>query len=208
VAVKFAYFNSILQIQDLRNFHITRALCQSLRELTFNTTSLPLVRALRRKQLIQREPMQPRPGGQERHLLVTPQIDALLDGHALYGIFPDRAAETLIGIFCAGYLMTVSRKSTRAKPDLERLERANEVWAFCIRRPAPGWRILGRFYDRGVFIGLRAWDKRELAGKYQQASDEVIEDWTELFGAQTPLRGRTVDEYVGGIVRDVDEPQD
>jgi len=141
-------------------------------------------------------------------LLVTPQIDALLDGHVVLGVFPEREAEILIGLYCAGHLVTVSRKKTKVKPDVEQIEGTDEVWALCLRKPPPGWRILGRFYERGVFVALRAWDKRELYRNYPRASQEVIDDWTELFGAQPPHRGQNVDDYVGWVFRDVDEPQD
>ena len=177
--------------------------------MTFNTTSLPLARALRQKLLLVREPLRPLPsvpGNQPRYLIVTPQIDALLDGHLLFGTFPDRSAEQLIGIYSAGQLIRVSRKKTKAKPDVEQIEGPDEVWAICPRKPPPGWRLLGRFYEPHVFIALRPWDKNKLFGQYPQASQEVIDDWTNLFGAQAPYRGTDIGDYVGGVFRDVDQP--
>lgn len=141
---------------------------------------------------------------QLRHLLVTPEIDALLDGHVLQGIFPDVAAEKLIGIYCAGQFLTVSRKLTKRKPDLEQIVGHNEVWALCARTPRPGWRILGRWFERGTFVALRAWDKNRLARSYDEAADQVIEDWKELLGDQAPHFAGNVEGYVGGVYRDVD----
>jgi hypothetical protein len=99
--------------------------------LTFNTTSLPLARALREKTLLERVPLKP-VGEAKRYILVTPEIAALLDGRALFGAFPSLAAEKLIGRFSAGYLVTVSRKVTRLKPDIERIVGFEEVWALCV----------------------------------------------------------------------------
>jgi hypothetical protein len=172
--------------------------------LTFNTTSLPLERVLRRKLLLVREPLRPL-GDQKRFVLVTPQIDALFDGHIEYGLFPDVSAETLVGIFSAGYLVTVSRKFTKKKPDLEQVVGYDEVWAVCPRKPQPGWRLLGRFYDQDIFVALRAWEKGKLFGSYPQAAQEIIQDWNELFGAQEPHRGQDVGDYLSGVFRDVDQ---
>lgn len=144
-------------------------------------------------------------GEQKRWILVDPRIDALLDGHLDFGSFPQVDCELLIGRFSAGHLVTVSRRFTKAKPDVERLANADEVWALCPRRPPPGWRILGRFAAPGCFIGLRAWDKNRLAAHYVQAAAEVIEDWRELFGQMPPLRSEDLGSYLGGVFRDVDQ---
>lgn len=135
---------------------------------------------------------------------MAPEIDALLDGHFACGAFPATAAETLIGIYAAGQLVTVSRRLTRRKPDLEQIVGASEVWAMCFRRPPPGWRLIGRWFDRDVFIALRAFDKQQLFEVYSQASQTVIEDWKELLGPQPPHSGVEVGDYLSGVFRDVD----
>jgi hypothetical protein len=144
-------------------------------------------------------------GDPKRFVLVTPQFDALLDGLLEYGLFPDVAAETRIGIFSAGYLVTVSRKLTKKKPDVEQVVGYDEVWALCPRKPAPGWRLLGRFYEKDTFIALRAWEKSKLFGNYPKAAQEVIDDWNDLFGAQPPRRGHDLADYLSGVFRDVDQ---
>ena len=153
---------------------------------------------------MERLPLRPRSEGPNRNLLVTPQIDALLDGNVLLGIFPDVAAERLIGIYSAGQLLTVSRKVTKRKPDVEQIEGYDQVWALCVRKPIPGWRILGRWYEKSTFIALRPWDKNHLFRNYARAAQEVMEDWQELFGAQAPHSAQDVEGYVGGVYRDVD----
>lgn len=174
--------------------------------MTFNATSLPLVRALREKRLLIRAPMKPRmPVNEERHLLVTPEIDALLDGHVFLGAFPAPAAETLIGIYSAGQLVTVTRRKPRKKerPDLEQIVGHDEVWGLCVRNPPPGWRILGRWYQKNVFIGLRAWDKHRLAGHYEEAAEQIIANWGAEFGAQPAHRGNSIEDYMGGVFNEL-----
>jgi hypothetical protein len=129
----------------------------------------------------------------------------MLDGHLSYGLFPAVRAEILIGIFSAGHLLTVTRRMPRKRerPDLEQVVGQDEVWALCIRVPAPGWRLFGRWYEQNTFIAFRAWDKHRLAGRYAEASQEVIEDWTDEFGAQPVHRGNHLEDYVGGVLNEL-----
>ena len=172
--------------------------------MTFNTTILPLAQAVEAKRLLVREPLRPL-GEQTRWLFVEPNIDALLDGHIHFGLFPQTSSEKLIGIFAAGQLLTLSRRLTKAKPDVEQIVGYEEVWALCPRTPKPGWRILGRFVDPGHFVALRAWDKNALFRNYAKATSEVIGDWKELFGDRAPYSNADAGAYVGGVFRDVDE---
>jgi hypothetical protein len=163
------------------------------------------MRVLRSGKLVERAPLRPLSGEQKRHLLVTPRINGLLDGGAEFGVFPDASAESLIGKFAAGWFVTVSRKFTKAKPDIEQIVGAVEVWALCLRRPPPGWRILGRWHRQGVFIALRAWEKGRLAANYSKAAQEVIDDWQDLLGKEPVHTGATVEDYVGGVFGDADK---
>lgn len=172
--------------------------------MTFNTTLLPLRTVLNAKHLLLREPIRPHQSSERRYLLVTPQVDALLDGHILFGVFPDHEAEVLIGKFSARYLMRVSRKKGNSRPDVEQIVDADEVWALCPRKPKPGWRILGRWYEKDVFVALRPWPKEKLFGNYDSAAAEVIDDWRELFGDRAPHRGKSVGDYMSEVYVDVD----
>jgi hypothetical protein len=163
-----------------------------------------LWRALRTKRILERVPLRSL-DEEKRYVLVTPEVDALLDGHVAYGLFPASETERLIASFVAGWQVTVSRKITKRKPDVEQIVGHDEVWALCPRRPPPGWRVLGRFYDAATFIGLRAFDKHWLAKNYAVAGQLVTDDWTEIFGAQPPHRATNSEEYVGGLVKNVDE---
>jgi hypothetical protein len=173
--------------------------------LTFNTTSLALICALHGKKLLERSPLRPLGNDGKRHLLVTPEVNDLLDGKTQFGAFPHVSAEVLIGKFIAGYLVTVSRNLTDATPDVEQIVGANEVWALCPRQPRPGWRILGRWQSQGVFVALRAWPKDRLAGNYSVAAQQVVEDWERLLSKEPVHTGASVEDYVGGVFRDVDK---
>lgn len=170
--------------------------------MTFNTTSLSLERLIRDKSLVERPPSGPTT---PRRLIVTPHIADLLDGKKLWGVFPDVSADVLIKRYCAGHLVRVSRKLTKARPDVEQIVGHDEVWALCARSPPPGWRILGRFLDAKLFVALRAWDKHQLFGRYAEASQEVITDWGKLFGNQL-YRGSSLDDYLGPLLYDLDAP--
>lgn len=174
--------------------------------MTFNTTSLPLRQALQGKRLLYRPPLRPVGNELVRHVLVTPEVDALLDGHILYGIFPDVSSETLIASFSAGWMITFSQQRTKKKPQIEKITGADEVWSLCPRKPPPGWRLFGRIYERGVFLVLRAFDKHWLAkNNYAIASSWTIDEWKELFGDRKPYTAPTPELCLGGLIKDVDE---
>lgn len=80
----------------------------------------------------------------------------------------------------------------------------DEVWSICVRRPPPGWRLFGRWYDKNVFVAFRAWDRHDLAGHFDDAAREVIEDWQQEFGnQQQPHAGNSVEDYVGGVINEL-----
>jgi hypothetical protein len=189
--------------------------------LTFNTTSLTLARALRDKVLIERHAIERfRQGDAQNRLFITPLVEtplveSLLEGKPPHTAFPSIEAEILIGIFLAGYSIRVSRRKrpkkpkakTKTLPQIEQLEGYDEVWALCPRRPAPGWRVLGRFYRKGEFVALRGYDKHWLVTHYDEAAAAVEADWRAIFGNEGPHRGSTFDDYLSGGLIDVDAPQ-
>jgi len=95
--------------------------------------------------------------------------------------------------------MRVSRKIAKRKrregPEVTQIVNHEEVWALCPRRPPPGWRIVGRFQNKGVFVALRAFDKSWLVKNYDRGSEWVIEDWNELFPNEEPYKAATIEDY-------------
>jgi hypothetical protein len=137
---------------------------------------------------------------------VSTEVADLLDGRTAFGQFPAFEAERLIGIFCAGQLITISQKKNERRPDLERLEGFDEVWSFCLRRPVPGWRLLGRFLSKDHLILLRGWDKHKLFNRYKEAAQQIIDDWEGLFNTKVAHSGGWYSGCLSGVIRDADEP--
>lgn len=175
--------------------------------MTSNATYLNMVLAIRAERLVEVHPVRPK-ANPLRRLFVTPDMDFLLKGAKPETGFPHYKADFLFGSYAAGYLMTVSLiGNSDAKPHLERLKDLDEVWAFCFREPRPGWRFFGRFLQRDQFIALRAYDRRELGPKsqYHKHAEEIIGDWKSVLGDLEPLRGTSVNDYLSGVWRDVDQ---
>lgn len=174
-------------------------------ELTFNATS-PHIARCQTVGLVRRKPLRPI-AEPIRTLLVWPEIDRLLDGSDVRLGFPARLADRLIGVFIAGYYLTLSQNSA-PDVDLEKLEDVDEVWALCFRQPKPGWRLIGRFVESTVFAGLKLYDRHELAyiPTYTEKANAVITEWNAMLGIP-PFRAQTLGEYVGGIFSDVDQPE-
>jgi hypothetical protein len=137
---------------------------------------------------------------------VSTDVADLLDGRIAFGDFPAVEAERMIGIFCGGGYLSISRKKNKVRPDLEMLEGLDEIWSFCLRRPRPGWRLLGRFYQKDHLILLRGWDKHKLFNRYEKASEQIIKDWNDLFGTEVAYSGDWYSGYLSGVIRDADEP--
>ncbi len=155
--------------------------------------------------LVERRPLRPL-GATIRRLSVSTEVADLLDGRTQFGSFPALEAERMIGIFCAGQYFTLSRKKNEVRPDLEMLEGFNEVWSLCLRKPVPGWRLLGRFIQKDHLILLRGWDKRELFKQYPTAAQQIIDDWKNLFETEVAHSGEWYSGYLSGVIRDADEP--
>lgn len=144
-----------------------------------------------------------------RHLMLPPEIDALLDGKRPETGFPELAADLVVGRYVAGHLITVSRKPA-PDVDLKKLEGLDEIWTLCFRRPRPGWRIIGRFLERDLFVGLRAYDRHDLGTRFSYSGKGVgiIGDWEEYFGGIQPLRSNDLNDYLSGVFRDVDAKEE
>jgi len=155
--------------------------------------------------IVERKPFRPL-GAAVRRLSVSTEVADLLDGRTQFGNFPALEAERMIGIFCAGQYITLSRKKNETRPDLEMLEGFDEVWSFCLRKPVPGWRLLGRFIQKDHLVLLRGWDKHKLFNQYAVAAQQIIDDWKDLSGTEVAHSGGWYSGYLSGVIRDADEP--
>lgn len=162
--------------------------------------------------LVERLPRRPRDGEQRRFLLVTPKIYELLDGKPPHATLAPKLADLLIADFCAGYMVTVSKRKARSKreekkkrPAFERLEGFDEIWVMCDRSLKPGWRLLGRFVEAGTLVILKGWPKEAISSTYEKEANEILDAWRNILGDTTPFRSDKIDVYFNGNVRDVDE---
>jgi hypothetical protein len=154
---------------------------------------------------VERIPLRPL-ANPARSLLLKPEIGDILDGVDVRLGFPHREADKIVGRYVAGYLLSVTRKSAE-DADLEQLEDLDDVWALCLRKPRPGYRLLGRFLERNMFVGLRLYDRHTLDGKivYTARAAEIIDDWKRDLGSIEPLRSQDLNAYLSGVFRDVDQ---
>lgn len=154
--------------------------------------------------------MRPRtlPKAELRYLFVTPNINDKLQGKHDDG-FPHVLADKLIHIFAAGYTVSVSLQGDSSKgPDLERLKGLDEIWVMCFRKPRPGWRLFGRFYQKDTFIGIDIRDRHELGtnSNYTMHAQGAIVMLNALMQKE-PIRSNDLGSYLSGVVRNVDDTE-
>jgi hypothetical protein len=161
--------------------------------------------------LVRRPPF--RSLGQDlRHLYVTPEVAAGLDGvDDRFWQFPMLEMEKLIAIYCAGWAVRASPSGDNGKsPDMERLAGLDEVWAMCAKKPRI-WqvRILGRFAAKGIFVGLQIFERSFLGTRdnYTRIASKIPVQWGSIFGNTQSFTALRVEDYLGGVVIDVDQIQ-
>jgi len=84
----------------------------------------------------------------------------------------------------------------------------DEVWDIRCVDPAPGIRVLGRFAERDVFIGL-TWEMRLALKKFgsREWRDAILRAthvWRQLFPVYDPLMGDYFADYISDAVFDRD----
>jgi hypothetical protein len=138
-----------------------------------------------------------------------PDVNLRLDG-ATTADFASAFADVDITRYLSGFDVRVSRQMREWKKDeqpfLEKLVGHDDVWAICLRRPKPGWRLIGRFLAKDVFVGLGMYPKRELmGGRYAVRADEAIVLWNERFPGREPIRSDALNDYIGYQWTDIDD---
>jgi hypothetical protein len=138
---------------------------------------------------------------------VPASVIEMFEGRRIDTGFPDFRANRTVAIFQAGQFVTISLVGDLGKkrPDLERLTDLDEAWAMCFRAPMPGWRLLGRFAAKSVFVGLSLLDRHTLNGNrtYAGYAQAMIDKWEEDLPGIEPVRGLTWQDYLDGTVKDV-----
>ena len=77
----------------------------------------------------------------------------------------------------------------------------------CFRKPAPGWRLFGRFPAKNVFVGIYLKDRHECGGRnnYVTHAINAIAEWDRLLEDVPFIRGATLGDYIDWSATDVDE---
>jgi hypothetical protein len=145
-----------------------------------------------------------------RGILCPSEVDLQLSGNDPHHGLPSIGVAVTIGKFVAGRSLTISRRKPRRQwrgrdIELAQLEGIDEVWVLYFRKPRPGWRLLGRFFEQDALALLRIKDKRDIGSDYEPAAAEVISDWRRLFGDTRPCTGDDLSAYLGGAHYNVDE---
>lgn len=149
----------------------------------------------------------PNPLGRLRAIHVPPTIIDMFEGRRIDTGFPDYRANSFAAIFGAGQYVRVSLigDPEKKRPDLERLTDMDEAWAMCFRSPKPGWRLLGRFVAKNVFVSACLLDRLTLDGDatYARYAQAMITRWGEGLPEWEPIRGLAWQDYLDGTVKDV-----
>jgi hypothetical protein len=120
--------------------------------------------------------------------------------------FPAIKTDVFIGKYCKGYIVTVSRRDS-SKAEFKWFKGHEQVWALSFRKPAPGWRVLGRFARKNVFVAMEAYDRHELGGmiQYNAIAGQIPANWDAKFPGVAPYTGGTFADYVGDMHWNDDE---
>jgi hypothetical protein len=114
-------------------------------------------------------------------------------------------ANRILSEFVLGRMVSVSFRSKRA--ELEKLEGIDEVWACCIRKPKPGWRLFGRFVAQDCLVVMMARDRHDLGSRaeYQTVAETAIAEWNRIMPDVSPFSASKMSGYISGVVRNADE---
>jgi len=143
-------------------------------------------------------------------MFVTSDIRDVLDGSTPTAGFPDAEAMTVNDRYMVGHLISVSRARGRGAV-LKKIDNADAVWSFAYRKPRPGWRLIGRFMERDVFIGLSLKSRSFLGHRESAFTEEAcaaVEAWNRLLPGLDPVRSDDVEELLSPLVWDLDNDDD
>jgi hypothetical protein len=144
--------------------------------------------------------------GSKRRVFVAADVAELLDKDGADPVmFNWVEANRILSEFVLGRMVSVSFRSKRA--ELEKLEGVNEIWACCVRKPRPGWRLFGRFIAQDSLVIMMAHDRHDLGSRarYQMIAETVIDEWNKLLPNASPYSATKLSGYISGVVRNADE---
>lgn len=149
-----------------------------------------------------------RPQAERRSVYVLPEILTKVRAPDHEPMFPRASAESLVGIFRSGGLVRVSRQMD-VEADLKCMVGVDEIWVLCFRTPRPGGRLLGRFIERDLFVGLGLYTREELAGAaYTQRGKDAVAEYERLLPHSPTVRSADLKDYLSPHFKDLDNDDD
>lgn len=145
----------------------------------------------------------------KRLLFVVPEIEATLQGAGPPG-FPEAEATSVNDRFMVGHVISISRERRRTAV-LKKVEGVDAVWSLSYRKPKPGWRLLGRFLERDVFVGLSLQPRARLgadATAFTVAAQAVVSHWQALFPGLDPESSDAADDMLSPLYWDLDDDEE
>lgn len=149
-----------------------------------------------------------RPQAERRTVYVLPDILAKIRAPDHEPMFPRASAESLVGRFRSGGFIGISRQM-EVEADLKLMVGVDEIWALCFRSPRPGGRLLGRFIERDLFVGLGLFTREELAGTaYTERGNEAAAEYERLLPHSPTVRSADLNDYLSPHFKDLDDDDD
>jgi hypothetical protein len=163
------------------------------------------LRQLKAAGFVEYTPLISAPGLKRRVFVASDVAELLQKDGADPVMFNWVEANRILSEFVLGRTVSVSFRSKRA--ELEKLEGVDEIWACCIRKPKPGWRLFGRFIAQDCLVVMMARDRHDLGtrAKYQTTAETVIVEWNNILPNVPPYSASKLSAYISGVVRNVDE---
>jgi hypothetical protein len=93
--------------------------------------------------------------------------------------------------------------------DLKCMVGVDEIWVLCFRAPRPGGRLLGRFIERDLFVGLGLYTREELAGAaYTERGNDAVAEYERLLPHSPTVRSINLSDYLSPYFKDLDNDDD
>lgn len=143
----------------------------------------------------------------KRRLFVPSGIHATLSGAGSKPAgFPCATADLMIHRYRVGNIVHGTRKP-QGRGDFKWLENHDEVWVMCFKGAGVIWRMLGRFAQPNLFVGLYNVERGELVpwSAYQAKAASTVADWDARFPKCDPFRGSKFQDYLGDMVFNEDD---
>lgn len=137
--------------------------------------------------------------------MVTEAIARVLDSPT--PPFPRFTTGVSMDTFRAGHLVSVSR-AVDTEPDFKLLQNVDEIWAFSVRKPEDFQaRLLGRFVQKDIFVATEMHLRTTLGAhaNYHAMAVAAADNWDTVTGGIKPLRSSVNADYLGHVVRDMDQ---